>query len=351
MALFTIFLTTLVWAQDTKKDTTEITPAAQQAITRGLDGLAKRQGRNGNMQSSVPVAATSMACLAWMASGSTPDRGKYAENIRKGLQYILKMTSRSGYIAESASMFGGHSGMHGHGFATLFLAEVLGMIDDPDLYRQTRDALKRAVELLERAQNKFGGWNSGPDGNAGDDGSGAVAIMQIAALRAARNAGISVNQGTIDRAKKYLLEMTTSDGWYQYNYNSRGSHRSSGLTGPGMYMLGAMDLYEDQKYDKGIKNLMNSAPFLGKRNANDYGWGSWYYYTLFYASLAIYQFGGEEWKKWWPAMRDDVVKRQRGDAWDDPYGGLYSAFALLSLQLPYRFLPMFQDGGRGREGH
>ena len=96
----------------------------------------------------------------------------------------------------------------------------------------------------------------------------------------------------------------------------------------------------------------NNAPFLkGTRRGRDSGWSSWWYYTAFYASLAIYQHGGKEWKKWYPAIRDDLLKKQsRNGTWPDSYGGLYTAFAVLTLELPLRVLPIFQEGGRGAEG-
>jgi hypothetical protein len=332
---------------------TEVTPATEQAIKKALAYLDKAQSRNGSFQSSVPVATTSMSCLAFMAAGNTPSRGQYSGNIRRGIEYILKCVSRSGYITEGNNAFGGSSGMHGHGFATLFLAEALGMIEDPELYERVHAKLKLAVHILEQTQNRFGGWNSSPDANQTDDGSGAVAIMQIMALRAARSAGVTIREETIAKSKKYVLEMMTDEGWYQYNYNSRGGHRSSGLTGPGAYMLGVMEQYTNPKYERAIKNLMTSAPFMkGNRgNGSDSGWMSWKYYTMFYSSLAIFQHGGKEWQGWYSALRDDLIKSQTSDGrWDDPYGGLYTAFACLSLELPYRFLPFFQEGGRGREG-
>jgi hypothetical protein len=339
--------------EPTRNSPPEVTPETEKAIEKGLGYLAKSQSRNGSFQSSVPVATTSIACLSFMAAGNTPSRGLYSTNIRRGLEYILKCVSRSGYITEGNNAFGGSSGMHGHGFATLFLAEALGMIEDPELYERVHEKLKSAVRITEQTQNQFGGWNSAPDPKQSDDGSGAVAIMQIMALRAARSAGVTIRQETIDKAKKYVQDMTTDDGWYQYNWNSRGGHRSSGLAGPGTYMLGAMELYTNPKYERGIKNLLSTAPFIkgNKGNGSDSGWMSWYYYTLFYASLAIFQHGGKEWQTWYSSMRDDLIKKQTNDGrWEDPYGGLYTAFAVLSLELPYRYLPFFQEGGKGREG-
>ena len=114
------------------------------------------------------------------------------------------------------------------------LAEAVGMLHDPDEIQETKEVLSRAVELLQRAQNRYGGWNATPSGKATDDGSGAVAIMQITALRAARNAGIAVDRDTVRKAKKYISQMTTKGGRYAYNYHSRGrEHYSSACTGAG----------------------------------------------------------------------------------------------------------------------
>lgn len=336
-----------------RKEIPEVDSRSLSAIERGLAHLARQQMRNGSFPTSVPVAGTSLICLAFMGAGDTPERGRHAENIRRGLAYLMKCSSKSGFIAETSSGFEGSSGMHGHGYATLFLAESLGMIESRELHQNVRDTLHRAVDLIERVQNRFGGWNAAPDGTATDDGSGAIAIMQVTALRAARNAGLAIDMNVIDKAKRYIQEMTDASGWYAYNYNMRGSsHRSSALTGAGMYMMGALGLTENEKYEKGIKNLMDHAPFLKRGVSGDSGWGSWWYYTCFNASLAVYQRGGKNWQAWWPACRDELLRHQTPNGlWpNDSYGGVFSAFALLTLELPMKYLPFFQDGGRGAEG-
>lgn len=329
----------------------EISSKTDEAIRKACDWLAKQQGRGGELKSQFSVAATGLAGMAWLASGSTPHEGKYAENIRKALDYLIKAQAKGGYITEGGAY--GASGMYGHGYATQFLAQVYGMVRDPDLGAKIHGALSNAVRLIEGAQNSFGGWNSGPDANAGDDGSGAVAIMQITALRAAESCGVSVHKKVVDKAKKYLLEMTNNEGWYAYNWHARASGRGScATTGAGMYMIGAMGMQDHAKYAKGIKNLMDSCPFgRGAANRNmGLAW-SFYAYTCFYSSLAIFQHGGEEWRKWYPGMINDLLSKQHPDgSWDDPYGGVFTALSVMCLELPYRYLPMFQEGGSGLEG-
>src|SRR5690349_3620841 len=63
----------------------EITPAAQQAIEKGLAYLASRQARNGSWsEGSSGAGITGLAGLALMSGGNLPGRGKYGENVQRG---------------------------------------------------------------------------------------------------------------------------------------------------------------------------------------------------------------------------------------------------------------------------
>ncbi len=324
----------------------EINERVDKAVSRGCQWLVKNQGKDGSINSSYACAATALAGLAWLASGSTPNEGEYARNINMALEYVLRCSAKNGFISEGASF--GPSGMYGHGFSTQFLAQVHGMIREEALAARVRDALTRAVHVLEGCQNQYGGWNSSPNGELSDDGSGAIAVMQVTALRAAESCGVPVRTQVIDKAKKYLLAMTNDAGWYAYNWHARGSGGGSiATTGAGMYMLGALGLHGDPKYEKGIKNIMSQTP----DSANDNSFGGWYAYSLFYASLAIFQHGGAEWTRWYTALSNTLIKSQSADGgWNDSYGGVFVALSVLSLELPYRCLPMFLEGGAGKEG-
>jgi len=329
----------------------DVTDEIRKSIDKGLEYLVKiqNQRKDGAFGSSqYLIAEHSVACLAFLAAGNTPERGKYSKNLTKGLQFILKCVNKDGYVTTG----GDSSGMYGQGYATQFLAEVSGTIRDETLAKEVRTKLKKAARCIENVQNRFGGWNGSPDPLATDDGSGAVAIMQVTALRAARNAGVLISEKTVSKATKYLLEMTDSQGWYQYNYNSRGGHRSAALTGAGMSMLNALGLQENEKVKKGITNLLEGAPFLGKP-ANP-SWNPWYYYTAYYSSLAIFQ-NGESWGKWYRCLSQDIIKRQSpegGWVWGG-YGtnALATGYMLLVLTMPYRYLPYFQEGGKGASGY
>jgi len=84
-------------------------------------------------------------------------------------------------------------------------------------------------------------------------------------------------------------------------------------------------------------------------------------YYWYYGTLAMYQYGGEPWRRWNVSLRDRLISEQRklgntAGSWDPKgpwgaYGGrVYStALSALSLEVYYRFLPLYQMGGRYEE--
>jgi prenyltransferase beta subunit len=328
----------------------EVTPRMERVIERGLAYLARKQSKDGSFRGdsmgSAPVATTSMACLAFMGAGHFPGRGKYGENVKRGLKYILRCTSRTGYINEGsgAGRGSGGSGMHGHGFAMLFLAEVYGNVYDEDLdfEMKIKNALKRAVKLTAYAQAPNGGWTYDPEPR-GDEGS--VTITQVAGLRAARNAGISVPLRVIKKGKRYIFRTCNpKTGLVRYRY--AGGSETPALTAAGMSVLTFLGEYKDKRIDKGLRYLLRNAPWRRGRVVS--GWGGFTYYLIMYASIAMFQRGGSFWRKWWPPTRNYLIKLQRpnGSFEGDGYGGLWTAFALITLEIPYRYLSFIAEQER-----
>ena len=115
-------------AVETAVTETLITPASIQAVESGLSFLRDRQLEDGSFGTSGyarNVAVCSLGGMAFLASGSTPTRGTYAEQIDLCIEYLLSQTSDNGFITAPDATSRGP--MYGHGFATLFLCEVYGM--------------------------------------------------------------------------------------------------------------------------------------------------------------------------------------------------------------------------------
>ncbi len=308
----------------------EWTPELEAAVSRGLEQLAQLQNADGSFgrgRYGRHVGITALCALAFMASGDVPGRGLYGRQVERALDYVLASTTESGLLATEAT----HGPMYGHGFATLFLGEVFGM--NPDDTR-VRDALARAVALIQNSQNDEGGWRYNPVPSEADI---SVTICQVMALRSARNSGIKVPKETIDGAVRYVRACQNDDGGFRYM--SLPGTSAWPRTAAGVATLFYAGIYDDDAIARGLAYIDRNAPSGGPSGQ------AHYYYGHYYAVQAMYLAGGEHWKSWWPKVRADLLEIQdlTGVWTDHQAGSAYAtAMALIVLQMPRRYLPIFQ---------
>lgn len=70
-----------------------------------------------------------------------------------------------------------------------------------------------------------------------------------------------------------------------------------------------------------------------------------YFYGQYYSTQAMYLAGGDRWEQWWSRVRDELIAIQSDDgSWTDYQAGesYATAMALIVLQMPNRYLPIFQ---------
>lgn len=315
----------------------EITPRLTAAVEKGLAALATMQQPDGSFGGdrfgrSVPL--TALACLAYMADGNLPGRGPYADQVGKGLEHILQHCAESGLIATDATT----GPMYGHGFATLFLGEVYGMTaggGDTALNARLHSALVKAVRLIQATQNNQGGWRYNP---IPYDADVSVTICQVMALRSARNAGLEVPKETVDNAVEYIRRCQNPDGGFRYQIDPGDSLWPRSAAGvASLYYSG---VYSDQVIDRGLDYIRDSA-LPGRADSSR----AHYFYGHYYAVQAMYLAGGKHWEEWWPAIRQELLESQNENGtWSDQsIGDTYgTAMALIILQMPKRYLPIFQ---------
>lgn len=308
-----------------------VTPATERAIKQGLDFLAAQQHADGSFGSGGyrgNVAITALAGMAFLASGSTPDRGPYGNNVSRCVDYLLANTQQSGFILHQPAA--SHGPMYGHGFATLFLAECYGMSPRPEL----REKLSKAVRLIVNSQNHEGGWRYLPQRA---DADLSVTVCQVMALRAARNAGINVPRDTIDRSIEYVKRCQNPDGGFMYTL--QGGESAFARSAAALVALYSAGIYEGPETNNGLAYLMHFAPKRGVARQEPY-----YYYGHYYAIQAMWQAGGDYWSRWYPAVRDELLARQHRDgSWIDPISVDFgTSMALLVLEIPNNYLPIFQ---------
>lgn len=307
------------------------------AIERGLSYLSTQQGPDGAYSGGrfgKNVAITALACLAFMADGNLPGRGRYGDLVERGLEFILASSAENGLVAADAA----NGPMYGHGFATLFLGEVYGMNGgggDTEQSRRLHEALVKAVRLIERTQNEEGGWRYNP---VPYDADLSVTICQVMALRSARNAGIEVSKEVIDKAIEYVHACHNRDGGFRYQTDIGPS--AWPRSAAGIASLFYAGVYEDEAIEQGLRYLAENA-MPGKVRASQ----AHYFYGHYYAVQANFLAGGEHWSSWWRAIRGELLGTQLSDgSWlDRSVGSSYgTAMSLIVLQMPKRYLPIFQ---------
>lgn len=335
-----------LWAQEpaAKPADALATPESERAVERGLAFLGRTQADDGSFGDRQlyrgNVAVTSLAALAFMAGGHQPGRGTYGEAVRRALEFVLSKEQRSpaGFLHNPVGPQ--QLQMYAHGFGTLFLAEVYGMIPDEALQKRTRDALERAVQLIVKAQNSEGGWRYQPYPQMADV---SVTICQIMALRAARNAGLLVPKSTVDRCVKYVLDCQTADGGFAYMRQQGPS--AFARTAAAVVALYCAGIYKGKPIDRALEYMRDYHPANGtyRRDIPEMH----YYYAQYYAAQAMWTAGDKHWEDWFPAIRDELVTRtrQRGDGvWTDvtTCSHYATAMACVILQISNNYLPILQ---------
>lgn len=332
----------------------EIDARTEKAIKKGLEFLARRQEANGAYVDGIGrkvnntylatvgphVGVTALAGMAFLSNGSTPGRGPYGRQVQGCVDFVKSCVNAQGFVTHE------NSRMYSHAFATLFLAEVYGMAPSQDVLM----ALRRAVRLIVTSQNEQGGWRYLPGAKDSDI---SITVCQVQALRAANNVGVQVPKETIDAAIRYVKRSYVGQAtsfqnqpggfWYQVyeNFPLRPSRTSFALTAAGVTALYGAGEYDGHEIRGGLRYLFDPRNRPGKRDMED---TFDYFYGHYYAIQAFFQAGEPYWSQWYQSVRDEMVSGQKPDGrWQDLVGPNYAtSMACVILQIPYRYLPIFE---------
>ncbi len=352
---------TQVWCFGSPARGDEIPQEYRASIRKGLEWLATQQARDGHWEAQggqYPSAMTGLAGMALLMQGSTLREGRYAERLRRAVDWLVDRSQRNGLLANPNNASESGRYMYGHGFALLFLAQVYGEEEDGDRRRKLEDVLTRAVTFVGRAQSSRGGWyyTSAADGHDMDEGS--VTVTQMQALRAAKNAGIVVPKSIIDKGMKYLENSTTESGGVIYSLAQSGGRAIGGgqpaLTAAALACGQSAGEYSSPLTKRWLKFCQVHIPIA---NIQRFGHDE---YTHYYFAQCMYFLGddgyarlfpqaaeGERmlWSKYRKAMFENLLKQQSGDgSWNGGYvGPVYATAAYLTiLQLDNGTLPIYQ---------
>ncbi len=316
----------------------EMQPRAEAALKRGLAFLSRTQRPDGSWGGwgGASCGITAACMLGFLGDGQVPGSGEYGPVVAKAIDYLVKHAQPTGLI----SLPGGQGGpaMYQHGLATLALSEAWGQSEDPRI----REVLKKAIDLICNCQNQAGGWRYNP---IMSDADLSVTVMQLMALRAAKDAGLDVAKDIIDAGIEYV----------KHCHNGRGQGRDGGFgympggesgfarTGAGVTSLQVAGNYKATEVSEGIDYILRFKP-LGKQDP-----GGFYYYGLYYGTMGLYQAqsisaaGRKAWTSWYPAVIGGLVSTQGKEGeWRGQYDPFETAMANLILSIPCRYLPIYQ---------
>ena len=218
-----------------------------------------------------------------------------------------------------------------------------------DRYRQ---AAQQALRFIEYVQHNDGGWRYTEDRDQASDTS--VSGWQVLALHAAQRARIvEVREECVRQVEEFFKRCELGQSG-RTGYMPR-SNLTDATTGVGMLVHEFLLEQPDSALVKeGARYLADRAEQPGKKVPGlrrRWAAADGDFYTWYNCTLAMFQAGGEPWKRWNNVVRDTLVQRQRQDpescmrgSWD-PHGQgageggrIYStALAVLTLEVYYRY--------------
>lgn len=313
------------------------------------------------------VGVSALAALAFLGAGHTHERGPYSENLSKVFSYILAQQSPDGSFSPDSTYQN-----YNDAIAAIAIAEAYILTKDPIL----KEPLERVMAQLVRCQQRGGGWDL-TDNTTTDRNDSSVSSWVLMAFKSAEAAGVSAPIDARFRLLAHYDNATLSSGrvWHA-NKTERTNGRSSreidigqrrygpGITATGLYARAAFGLrLDDAMAEKQIEMLLKELPKIDERNRPEStGWHNEYYW--YYGTMAMFNVGGEPWKRWNESLRSTVMEHQErpvsrkgkhGHAygswpafgrgwgeWGRSGGRIYStAINTLTLEIYYRYVPAY----------
>ncbi len=316
-----------------EQDTVTVDADTEGVIHGALNYLARQQGINGSWTQApgshgYPVAMTGYALMAFLSTGNLPDEGEYGRNVASGVQYLLGQIQPDGLFRDVDQ----GKYMYSHGIATVALAELYGETRS----RLLRQRLEQIVNVILDAQCIRGGWRYTPKSQDADI---SVTVLQVAALRAAKNAGLAVPAESINRAVDFIDKCyNAGSGGFAYQPNQGPGFAR---TAAAIYSLQVCGKYDDPHILKGSDYLFAHG---------DEG-QEWWPYGCYYAAPAQYMIGGDVWRRWYDRMKTRLMSTviRQGDTsyWDEKrsqrLGPTYDTAVFVTiLAMPWHYVPLYQ---------
>jgi len=261
---------------------------------------------------------TGLALCAFLGAGYT-NRGNhpFAKVVSRGLRFLKNVQDPEGCFGPRAT----RQYIYNHATASLAMVEAYGMTGSPIFRRSAQ----RALDFNALTRNPYFAWRYGV--KPGDNDTSVSGWMMMAlksaqlvnkdATKRGRRAPLVLDESGFDGLKAWLNKVTDPD-YGRVGYVQRGSgparpqelvdrfpaDKSESMTAVGV--LARVFMGEDPRTSKVIKLGAGLCAKLPPRwNPSD---GSIDMYYWYYATLAMFQVGGDSWRTW----RKSRGRRGRG---------------------------------------
>src|SRR5205085_11816428 len=153
------------------------------------------------------VATTAVATLALMHAGSTPVKGEYRTQVKRGVEFILKSVEQSPDQGLAVTQVSGTQIQRELGpfidtfLTSTLLSELDGNMGDAQSNQRVRRALEKCVRKIEANQQRDGSWNI-----AGGWAPILGTSMASRSLDAAQRKGVRVDNGALTKVDEYTKQ-------------------------------------------------------------------------------------------------------------------------------------------------
>jgi len=323
--------------------------ASEGARDAGLEWLARHRSNDGGWgaferyhtpdaprSAAADVGRTGLAVLAFLAAGHSPaSEGPYQDLLVRARDWLVRRCRPNGVFLSPGHA---HHLYYQQAIGTLALAELVNLEPQRE---ELSEALQRSVDFLESRRGRWG-WRY-PDSVPEWSGDTSVNTWVTLALKSAAAADAEVSSKNFRVVKRFLDRVSSGDG--TTGYATRGQHTTDAMNASGLFLRIMLGESPSSRRNAAAVRLVRYAG--GPREVEG---GVYNLYGIYYASLALYQVGGDDWEAYNPSVRDGLVAlqvRRRGcelGAWlPGGYLGqdwvLGTAFATLTLETYYRYLP------------
>ena len=283
----------------------------------------------------LPAAATALALNAFLGAGYTPNDGKYADNVRLGLAYLLKRQDNEGFFAGREPS---RQQMYAQAIATITFCEAAGMTGSSEY----RTAGQKAIKFAEWSQSKLKGWRYDPR----IDADLSVTGWYVMAFVTGKKTGFVVDEEIFQSVGTFLDSVQHDEG-SRYAYKEY-DPPSLSMTAEGLLCRIYLGMGKtNTALMRAIRDdLLPNAPRADEPMSSVYYW--------YYATQVLHHFGGSAWVQWNDAMKSVLPALQEkvgpdAGSWDPgkdqfgPSGGrLYTTcLNIYCLEVYYRHLSMY----------